>query len=244
MITGLERISRPGRRRYVDPRGDPARAWAAWARRSSQHLVRRDDRPRGEAEGRRRRGRRLRLVIGAMSRIGRKPIDGPRGRRPSTSRPAPCSVKGPEGRAEPGRQPRHEGRRRSDGVADRRRARPIAASTARSTASPAAWSRTWSRGHRRLREAARDPGRRLPRAPPGQGARAQRRLLAPGLDARARRNRVRGPAAHPGHRPRHRQAARRRDRRAHPPRPAAGALQGQGHPLRGRAGSPQGRQAR
>ena len=49
------------------------------------------------------------------------------------------------------------------------------------------------------------------------------------------------PQPDPGHRPRHRQAARRRDRRADPPGSPAGAVQGQGHPLRGRAGSPQGR---
>ena len=38
-----------------------------------------------------------------------------------------------------------------------------------------------------------------------------------------------------------RQAARRRDRGADPPRAPAGAVQGQGHPLRRRAGPPQGR---
>ena len=38
-----------------------------------------------------------------------------------------------------------------------------------------------------------------------------------------------------GHRPRDRQAARRRDRRTDPPPPPAGALQGQGRPVRGRA---------
>ena len=36
-----------------------------------------------------------------------------------------------------------------------------------------------------------------------------------------------------GDRPRDRQAARRRDRRPHPPRAPARALQGQGHPLQG-----------
>ena len=42
----------------------------------------------------------------------------------------------------------------------------------------------------------------------------------------------------------HLQAGRRRDRRAHPQAAPAGALQGQGHPLRGRARGPEGRQAR
>ena len=48
-------------------------------------------------------------------------------------------------------------------------------------------------------------------------------------------HRVRGPAADRGRGPRDRQAAGRRDRRAHPQVPPAGALQGQGRPLRGRA---------
>ena len=47
----------------------------------------------------------------------------------------------------------------------------------------------------RLREAPRDPGRRLPRPAQGQGPRAGARLLAPGADQGARRDRVRGPAA-------------------------------------------------
>src|SRR5690606_35744928 len=40
------------------------------------------------------------------------------------------------------------------------------------------------------------------------------------------------------------QAARRRDRREHPQAASAGALQGQGHPLRGRVRRPEGGQAR
>ena len=46
--------------------------------------------------------------------------------------------------------------------------------------------------------------------------------------------------ADPGDRARHRQAARRRDRRPHPQEPSAGALQGQGRALRRRARQPQG----
>ena len=42
----------------------------------------------------------------------------------------------------------------------------------------------------------------------------------------------------------HLEAARRRDRREHPQEAAAGALQGQGHPLRGRVRRPEGREAR
>ena len=49
---------------------------------------------------------------------------------------------------------------------------------------------------------------------------------------------------HADRRPRHRQAGRRPDGRRDSQGPSAGALQGQGHPLRGRAGSPEGREAR
>ena len=64
VISGLKRVSRPGRRRYVtheeiprvhgrDGHGDPV------------DLGWRDDGPRGEAARRRRRGRRLRVVTGS-----------------------------------------------------------------------------------------------------------------------------------------------------------------------------------
>ena len=48
VILGIERVSRPGRRRYVDHK---------------RHLARGDDRSRSPRQGRRWRGRRLRLVI-------------------------------------------------------------------------------------------------------------------------------------------------------------------------------------
>ena len=67
----------------------------------------------------------------------------------------------------------------------------------------------------RLREAPRDPGRRLPRAAPGQQARAGARLLAPGRRSRRRTGiEFEVPAAHPHRRARHLQAGRRRGRRA------------------------------
>ena len=49
------------------------------------------------------------------------------------------------------------------------------------------------------------------------------------------------PAADPDRRPRRLQAAGRRDRRLHPQAAQARALQGQGHPLRGRVRRPEGR---
>src|SRR6185312_13542003 len=58
------------------------------------------------------------------------------------------------------------------------------------------------------------------------------------------RHRVRGPPADAHRREGELQAARRRDRREHPQEAPAGALQGQGHPLRGRVRGPEGRQAR
>ena len=57
------------------------------------------------------------------------------------------------------------------------------------------------------------------------------------------RDRVRSAPADQDHRQGHLQAARRRDRRDHPQAAPARALQGQGHPLRGRVRGPQGGQA-
>src|SRR4051794_16583047 len=98
--------------------------------------------------------------------------------------------------------------------------------------------------HDRLPEGPRDPGRRLPRAAarPRPGARA--RLLAPRLYQGPRGHRVRGAPAHARRRQGHLEAARRRGRRGHPQASPAGALQGQGHPLRGRVRRQEGRQAR
>ena len=61
VISGMERVSRPGRRRYVRTRTSPASS-AAWAH-DRVHIDRSHDRPRGPQQGRRRRGRGLRLVI-------------------------------------------------------------------------------------------------------------------------------------------------------------------------------------
>ena len=52
------------------------------------------------------------------------------------------------------------------------------------------------------------------------------------------------PAAHPRGGAGDLKAGRGRDRRDHPQAAPAGALQGQGHPLRGRARGPEGREAR
>ena len=59
-----------------------------------------------------------------------------------------------------------------------------------------------------------------------------------------RGHRVRGAHAHPHRRARHLQAGGGRGGGQHPQAAPAGALQGQGHPLRGRVRGPEGRQAR
>ena len=78
----------------------------------------------------------------------------------------------------------------------------------------------------------------------GKALELSRRVLAPGDGAGAGWDRVRGPTADRGDRARDRQAARGRDGGPDPPRAPAGAVQGQGHPLRGRARATQGRKAR
>ena len=75
VISGIKRVSRPGqrtlRRRQAHPQGA-----GRHGHRDHVHVPGRDDRPRCPQGGRRRRGRRAGLV-GAMSRIGRKPIPVP-----------------------------------------------------------------------------------------------------------------------------------------------------------------------
>ena len=109
-----------------------------------------------------------------MSRIGRQAHRDPRRRR-RRGRPWAGHGQGPEGRAHPGGLGRDEGRagRRAPDrrPADRPRRAP---GPARAHPQP---DREHGRGrHRRLREAARDPGRRLPRPAAGQHARAGARL--------------------------------------------------------------------
>ena len=97
--------------------------------------------------------------------------------------------------------------------------------------------------HQGLREAARDPGRRLSRDAQGHGIGARRRVFARGDDRPADRHHVRGSAADADHGQGIGQAGRRRDRRQDPQGPPAGAVQGQRHPLRGRARPQEGGEA-
>src|SRR5581483_11026783 len=86
-------------------------------------------------------------------------------------------------------------------------------------------------------------GRRLPRDDGRDDARAPGRVLPSGPDRAAPGNRVRGARADAGDRARHRQADGRADRGRDPEGAPAGAVQGQGHPLRRRVRAPEGREA-
>ena len=193
-------------------------------------LAGRHDRSRGAPQRRRRRSRRGGLVS-RMSRIGKQPIPVPAGVERQIE-PELVRVKGPKGELQRAHLARHEGR--AGGRPDRRHApdRPPRASRA-ARAHPLARREHGPGRHRGLREAPRDPGRRLPRRAEGQGHRAFGRLLAPGHDRGAGRHRVRGAAADPDRRARHPSRSSARSPRDPQGAPAR-ALQGQGHPLRGR----------
>ena len=47
MISGMERVSRPGRRRYVDHKDESRGCYGGMGTAIMSHLARRDDRPRG-----------------------------------------------------------------------------------------------------------------------------------------------------------------------------------------------------
>ena len=173
-----------------------------------------------------------------MSRIGRKPIPVPEAVTVELA-PGRVAVKGPKG--ELGQEPL----RRDGGRAGRRRRHRPAPHRPRRAPRPARADAEPDREHGRgrhggIREAAGDPGRRLPRAAEGQEPGAGARLLAPGRDRGAGGDRVRGPAADRDRRARDRQAAGRAGRGGHPQAPSTGALQGQGHPLPRRARAAQG----
>ena len=194
------------------------------------------------ARRRRRRGRGAGLVSGRMSRIGRQPIPVPSG-VDGLDRARARAREGPEGRARRAHPARH--RRRAGGRAARRhapdrprrasraaRAHPLAGREHGRRASPAATRSAW---RSRASATARSSRARTSSWP--SATRTRSRIHAP--DG----HRVRGSAAHAHRRQGHLQAARRRDRRDHPQAAPAGALQGQGHPLRGRVRGPEGRQA-
>ena len=138
----------------------------------------------------------LRLVA-AMSPHRPQAHPRPRGRR-GHDRARARHRQGPQGRAQRAHLARHRPSQQDGEHADRRRARPTAASTAPCTGSRARWWPTWSRASRTASRSAGDPGRRLPRRAQGQEPRAGARLLAPGLDRGARGHRVRGARSRRG----------------------------------------------
>ena len=193
-------------------------------------------------EGRRRRGRRLRLVTPDEPHRQTSPSTLPDGVTVDVA-PGRVTVNGPKGELAADREPRHGASSSTTASSPSPRPTDRGAAPRPARADPLLVANMvegvtegFERGSRSRASAT---------APACRAATLElsRRLLAHGHRRGARRDRVRGPAADPGDRPRHRQAARRRDRRADPPRPPARALQGQGHPLRRRAGAQEGRQA-
>ena len=198
MITGLQRVSRPGQRTYVDhahiPRIQGGMGTAIISTSRGRH-----DRPRGPQRGRRRRGRGQGLVDRRASHVPNRKTTHPRPRRrDGRDRARARDRQRPQGRAV---RARSTATSRSSSVdeRDRRHApdRPRRAPRA-ARPDPHAGGQHGPGRHRRLREAPGDPGRRLPRAAarprPGAGA----RLLAPGVDQGAGRDRVRGARSRPG----------------------------------------------
>ena len=235
-ISGLRRVSRPGPARLRRRAPHPARA-GRHGDGDRLDLERRDDRPRGPRSGRRRRGRRG-GVVNVAHRASADP--GPERRRDHDRA-------GARARQRPARRARRSGSR--------------ATSTSSREEDRLLVTRPTDRGeHRALHGLVRTlvanmvigvtDGYEKRLEIQGVGYRAQLRgrdlELALGYShpvsgRGARGHRVRGAAADARRRARQLQAAGRRDRRLHPQAAPAGALQGQGHPLRGRGRRPQGR---
>ena len=167
-----------------------------------------------------------------MSRIGKRARSRSRPASPSTRSTAALRVKGPKGTLAE-QLPARDRRARSRAARCVFRARGRRAADARAARPRARAGRQHGPGRGdAVRARARDPGRRLPRGGVGQEAHAAARLLASdrdrgarGLRSRSTRNviiRIEGIDRQP-----------RRPVRGEPARAApAGAVQGQGHPLR------------
>ena len=242
-ISGLRRVSRPGSA-TTSHAGEHPEGPGRHGHDDRVHVARRDDRPRGPPGGRRRRGRGGGLVAAMSPHRHASPSPCPPA-SPSRSSPSVVRVQRPARASSPSAS--------------------TATSPSRRRTTQLIVTRPTDRGeHRALHgltrslvanmvegvtngyaEDARDPGRRLPR-------RSSRARTSSWRSATRTRSRSRRPTASSSRCPQptrvdrqgHLQAARRRDRRQHPQAAAAGALQGQGHPLRGRVRRPEGRQAR
>ena len=159
---------------HLRRQGPPAARARRHGHRNPVHLARRRHEPHRRERGHRRRSHLFRLVAGAssMSRIGRKPIEVPAGvivtvdpgRVTCPGRRASCARRCPRGCRSSRR------RRRSPSTRPTERGEDRALHGLTRTL-----DREHGRGrHERLREAARDPGRRLPRRARGHRPRARR----------------------------------------------------------------------
>ena len=241
-ISGLQRVSRPGQRNYVG-HGEIPKVLGGMGTAIVSTSQRRDDRPRGPPRGRRRRGRRGGLVAHHVPNRHASPSPCPPA-SPSRSSPSSCASTA-RAASSPSASTRDIERRR------RRTGRSLV-------------TRPTDRGeHRALHGLTRSlvanmvegvtDGFTKTLEIQGVGYRAVLKgrdlelalgyshpvpIKAPdGIEfevPQPTRIIVKGNS----------QAAGRRDRRQHPQAAAAGALQGQGHPLRGRVRRPEGRQAR
>ena len=178
VLTDLKRVSKPGRRIYASkdrlPRVLGGMGTAILS--TSRGVI---TEPHRRARGHRRRSHLLRLVA-AMSRIGKQPIEVPAGVIVAID-PGRVTVNGPARRA--AHRSSRSGSRSSRRTADRRHAPDRARRGPRAARADAHPRREHGRRrHERLREAPRDPGRRLPRRAARHRPRAPRRLLAPGRD--------------------------------------------------------------
>ena len=240
VLTGLKRISKPGRRIYAGkdrlPRvlGGMGTAILSTSRGVITSRT-------AEQRRHRRRGHLFRLVD-AMSRIGRQPIEVPAGVTVTVD-PGRVTVHGPKGEL---RQvvPQRIEIEQEDGqiIVTRPTERgPDRALHGLTRTLVANMVEGVTKGFEKRLEI-QGVGYRAALA--RHRPRAPGRLLASGQDRAAHGHRVRGAGADAGRRARDRQADGRPDRRRDPQGAPAGAVQGQGHPLRGRARPPEGREAR
>ena len=246
--TGITRVSKPGRRVYRG-RSELPRVMGGLGRRDRVDVAGRDDRPRGvqarasAARSSPTSGSERDERTSDESGSARQPIEIPGGVEVAVDDGNVVTVKGPRGEldaADPREHAVVRRRRRAARRAPRRRG--LQPRPARADPHP---DREHGRGrHERLREAAGDRRGRLPRRPEGQGPRGRRWATRTRCSCRSPRASSSRSRADVDRRARQRQAARRRGRREHPQDPQARAVQGQGHPLRGRVRAQEGRQGR
>ena len=172
VISGLKRVSRPGRRVYAK-KDRPAPRARRDGRGHPEHLARRDHRPPGPGAGRRRRGRLLCVVSREQDRKEADPRPRRRHGRDPARAPSPCMVRRAISRS--ASRPTMTVTQEDGQVVVARPDRPGRSPRA-ARAHPDARRQHGHRRHPGLREAARDPGRRLPRGAQGPRPRDAARL--------------------------------------------------------------------